>query len=316
MYVIYDEEMNSKIAALLLAAAVVLAACGSAKSIPVRTGPVPDARNIEASACADPTTAIEIIDTVLSRFQAELSAYTDIEAVYICEDLFSIGVKVPAASTRVNGKTVIYVDAGASRKVGVSFTHELFHALEFSNPVDEDAWARINPYETYPFETASPGEIIRYNPNMIPAFEPGFVTDYARFSAMEDRAELFTILYSDRELSAKERAALLSDPFLMEKVAFLKEYLSAIGFDIDDNLLSVETNYSCRSYKLLDPELVLTGPSGVYPKANVKAGQLLADSGFESDGIKMLYDEDLQRVYAPLSALEPLDTTVLFAFPR
>jgi len=260
----------------------------------------------------------------LSRFQTGLLTSAGIEAIYICEGLTSFDIPVPAASIRSEGKTYIYVDASAPRRIDVSFTHELFHAFEFKHPVNEGAWAQINPYESYPFDTAEPGEIIPYTPNMTPAFEPGFVSDYARFSGMEDRAELFSVLYSGRNLSAKERTAMLCDLFLMEKIEFIKDYMKSTGLvteDMDDNLFK-ETYYSCRAYSLVNPEFAYEGPGKPYPAANLKAGQLLADSGFEKDGFKMLYDcaGGYKRVYAPPSAIEPLDdervTIILYASPR
>ena len=282
----------------------------------IKTGPPAKALNITADPCDDPVkteNAIATINGVLSRFPAELPGIACIEGIYVCEGLTSIGIPVPAASVRTDGGTIVYVDASAPRRIDASFTHELFHAIELSNLLDEEAWARINPYETYLIDTASPGEIVRYVPNMTPAFEPGFASDYARFSPMEDRAELFTLLYSSRGLSPKERAALLSDPFLAEKIAFLKDYLNAAGLApecMGDNLSSAE-NASCflSAYTLSKPELARMGPGEAYPPANTKAGQLLADSGFEKDGIKMLYDyaDGYSRVYAPASALTPIE---------
>lgn len=353
---------------MLLAAAIALAGCGAAGNarfqadgppaqaegaqiqadgapartadaapgaLDMETGAIPGVRGIEAQACEDPAmaeAAMAIIDGVVSRFPPGLSECAGIDAVYICEGLTSHGVPVPAASARIEGRTCVYVDAGAPRRIDVSFTHELFHAIEFGHPVDEGAWARINPYESYLRDTAQPGETVRYSPNTAPAFEPGFVSDYARFSAAEDRAELFSALYSGRGLSVKERAAMRSDPFLMEKIAFLKGYLDIAGLDtggMRDNLFSVETRCFCNAYTLAKPGLAMTGPTGAYPAANLEAGQLLAGSGIEKDGVRMLYcagngnDGDrmlfgagLSRVYAPQEALEPAEgVTIEIALP-
>jgi len=311
---------------LLLVITIALAGCGNEKGMPVQgeppagstaliqTGELPEARNIAACVCDDPVkakAATAIAEGVLSRFPPGLQEIAGIDGIYICEGLTSLVIPVPAASVQKNGKTTVYVDASAPRRIDVSLTHELFHAIEFKNPLDEEAWAQINPYESYPFDTASPGEIIRYVPNMTPAFEPGFVSDYARFSGMEDRAEIFSALYSGRALSAKERTAMLSDPFLMKKITFLKDYLDTVGLtaaDMKDNLFSEKTSYLCRAYTLRKPELARTGPSEAYPGAGMRAGQLLADSGFEKDGIKMLYNtSDRTRVYAPAAALELIE---------
>ena len=291
-----------------------LSGCGTAEKTPLQRS-----QYIEANVCEAPRMAKAITEEVLARFDPDLQKIAGIEEIYICEDLKCRGVPVPAAAAIIDGKTVIYVDARAPLKIDVSFTHELFHAIEFNNPVDEEAWANINPFESYPFDTASPDEVVRYTPNMTPAFEPGFVSDYARFSGMEDRAELFTALYSGRELRPKERAALMSDPFLMKKIAFLKGYLkdAGLGGDMKDNLF-VETNFTCNLYKLTQPELARTGPNENYPAANLEAGHTLADSGFEKDGIKMLFDCDsgFRRVYAPPEALESSDSISLCVFPR
>jgi len=312
--------------ALLLVITITLAGCGNEKGIPaqgeqpaestalIQTEQVPEARNITAGVCDDPVkteAATAIAEGVLSRFPPGLQEIAGIDSIYICEGLTSLDMPVPAASIHINEKTSVYVDASAPRRIDVSLTHELFHAIEFKKPLDEEVWAQIYPYESYPFDTASPGEIIRYVPNMIPAFEPGFVSDYARFSGMEDRAELFSVLYSGRGLSAKERTALLSDPFLMEKITFLKDYLDTVGLtaaDMKDNLFSEKTSCFCKAYTLTNPELARTGPSEAYPGAGLRAGQLLADSGFDKDGIKMLYNtSDRTRVYAPAAALELIE---------
>jgi len=299
-----------------------LAGCVPGKEIFARAEKLPEAPNIEARACADETKTGDVMMTIqnaLARFPQDFSEAADIDAIYVCDELKSFGIPVPAAAIRMEGKTSIYVAVGSHRKIDVSFTHELFHALELKNPVDEEAWASINPYESYPFDTYAPGEVFNYTPNMTPAFEPGFVSDYARFSPMEDRAELFTALYSGRMIYPRERTAMLCDPFLMEKAAFLKDYL---GFPdgVRDNLF-IETEYTCRLYSLSDPASVRIGPSEDYPSCNLKAGQLLADSGFEKDDIKMLYDvsDGYKRIYAKVSAVEPLDrgvTISLCASPK
>ena len=290
-----------------------LTCCGA----PAVNEKVPGANNIEARACTDETitgSVMLLIHDVMMRFPQSFLDTADIEAIYICEELKSFGIPVPAAAIRTEGKTAIYVEAGSYRKTDASFTHELFHAYELSKPVDEEAWAAINPYETYPFDTYAPGDVFIYTPSVAPAFEPGFASDYARFSAMEDRAELFTALYSGKFIFPRERTAMLCDPFLMKKVAILKDYL---GFtdDIRDNLF-IETEHTSRTYVLLDPTHARTGPSEAYPSANLKAGQLLADSGFEKDGIKMLYGPGYIKVYVPFEALEPLETASLFVYPR
>jgi len=299
---------------LMIVLVAVLSGCSAEDKTPL-----PKAQYIEANVCVTPRAATAITEGVMERFQPGLKEIAGIEEIKICEDLTFRGIPVPAAAINSDGKTVIYVDARAPLKIDVSFTHELFHAIEFQYPVDEDAWAQINPYESYMSDTASPGEIVRYTPNMTPAFEPGFVSDYARFSGMEDRAELFTALYSGRELRPKERAALMSDTYLLKKITFLKGYLENAGLvcGLEDNLF-LETNFTCSLYKLTRPELVRTGPTEAYPPAKLIAGQVLADSGFEKDGIKMLYDceSGFRRVYAPPSALEPLESTTLCVFPK
>jgi hypothetical protein len=285
------------------------------------TEQIPVAKSIEANDCTDPAkteAAASAIEGTLKRFPDGFTGLAGIEAIYICEGLTNIGVPSPAATARIEGKTCIYIDAASAVRTDYSFTHELFHAIELRFPVDEEEWGKINPYEPYLKDLAKPGDVVPYIPNKIPAFEPGFATDYARFSAAEDRAELFAVMYSGSGLNAKERTAMLCDPFLMEKAEYMKGYLKGYLKDcMEDNLLSIETNYTCRTvYSLTNPGLALTGPSEKYPPANLKAGARLAYSGFEKDGIKMLYDENFRRVYAPPEALELLeDETVSFSRP-
>jgi len=308
---------------IVFAAIIALPGCAAGKDIPILSERVPEARNIEANISSDVSNteaATNIINMIKERFSPEFLHSAGIDAIYLCEELYCKGIPVPAAAIRTEGKTYVYVDVSAVRRIDVSLTHELFHALELVHPIDEEAWAGINPYETYPYDTAEPGETIRYTPNISPAFEPGFVSDYARFSAMEDRAELFTALYSGRELSVKERAAMRSDPFLSEKIRFLKDYLGKAGLatdEMNDNLF-IETRYTCGLYRLVEPELVQIGPGGSYPNAIIKAGQPLADSGFEKDGMRILFDceNGFSRVYAPSSAIEPIEgETVIVEFP-
>ena len=331
---LFFRQLNNALIAILFAISLlpIFTGCGaggqpgaseSVKGFSVVAESIPTMRNVEARDCGDPAkieAAIGILEELASRFPAELPKRAGDPAIYICEGLTGFGVPTPAITMRDGGKTFIYVDAGAARKIDAAFTHELFHALEFNAPVDEDAWAQINPYERYLRDLASPGDIVRYEPNKTPAFEPGFASDYARFSGMEDRAELFAVLYSGRGLIAKERAAMLCDPYLMEKIAYLKNYLEESGLpmgNMKDNIFGVDTRYSCQAFVLTRPELASTGPSEAYPNAKLKAGQTLADSGYEKGGIKMLYDEDRRRVYAPPVALELLDgETVEIEFPQ
>jgi hypothetical protein len=294
-----------------LVAAAALAGCSSG-GFSVKTENIPPAYNIEAYDCTNSVmagSAVSSIEETLSRLPAEFPKLASIENIYVCEGLKSLGVPSPAAAIHADEKTNIYLNADAKR-IDQSLTHELFHALEYSFPVDEEAWAGIDPDIEYLKDQASPAEVVRYTPNMIPAFEPGFATDYARFSAMEDRAELFTVLYSVSELTPKERAALLSDRILLRKIEFLKEYLAGCGISpevMKDNLLGVDTFYTCSVYKLNEPDLAFEGPGDSYPSADLKSGDQLADSGFEKNGFKMLYTEYFSRVYVPAYALELIE---------
>ena len=302
-----------RIMIVLLIVSAMLAGCAPGEGAEARTEKPP----IEARACEDETktgAVMMTIQSVLERLPQGFLDAADVETIFICEELTCFGIPAPAAAIRTDGKTTIYVEYGTYRKVDVSFTHELFHAFELKNPVDEEAWAAINPYDNYPFDTYGPGDVYHYTPNMTPAFEPGFASDYARFSAMEDRAELFTALFSGRTIHSRERTAMLCDPFLMEKTSFLIDYMGFSG-GLRDNLF-IDTEFSCRVYALLDPESARIGPSEAYPSASLKAGQLLAYSGFEKDGIKMLYDPDFRKVYVPSPALEPLEKSTLFVYPR
>ena len=302
---------KTKAIVFLLIMTAAFAGC-SAGGLSIETENIPAAYNIEAYDCTNPVmaeTAVSSIEETLSRFPADFSELAGIKKIYVCEGLKSIGIPSPAAAIHAEGKTNIYLDASA-RMLDRPLTHELFHALEYSFPVDEEAWAGINPDEKYLMDLASPGEVVHYVPNQVPAFEPGFITDYARFSAMEDRAELFTVLYSGSELTPKERTAILSDRLILRKIEFMKEYLDVCGVNpesMEDNLLDTGTSYTCRVYILKEPALAFAGPGHDYPGAALKAGDQLADSGFEKNGLKMLYTESFSRVYVPAEALELIE---------
>jgi hypothetical protein len=74
-----------------------------------------------------------------------------------------------------------------------------------------------------------------------------------------------------------------------------------------NNLTDVDTFYTLNVYKLTDPGLALAGPGGAYPSGNLKAGDKLAYSGFEKNGLKMLYTENFSRVYVPAEAVELIE---------
>lgn len=199
--------------------------------------------------------AKELIIEEFSLYPLEAISKTRIEQVIFCSNLV-VSKKRAAGTLKVGLHYVdtLFIDLSEFRNElhgRRTLHHELYHAIDFRDTwqgyVDAD-WSRIqgeefkyefdaaaemhrqlgrNPQDAMPREFDDPYNrmSIRESPR------PGFITDYARYSASEDKAEIFCNLMVSYK-KVMRRAA--SDAVLKRKVARLKELLVQYIPEMDD----------------------------------------------------------------------------------
>jgi hypothetical protein len=192
----------------------------------------------------------------LSLYPHEALRRTRIEQIVLCHNLL-ISQKRAAGTLKVGLHFVdtIFLDVQAFRedKFGRhTIHHELFHAIDFRDTweglVDSD-WHKIQGKEySYELDGAVQFYILKSrDPEDIerpkfddpydwltakPSSTPGFLTEYAKYSAVEDKAEVFShMMASYREVM--ERAA--GDRILHGKVERMKALLLHFCDELDDS---------------------------------------------------------------------------------
>jgi hypothetical protein len=200
--------------------------------------------------------AIEPIAFELRLYPLEALQRTRIEQMVLCNNL-RLGKKKAAGTLKVGLRFVdtIFVDIGAFRNDHFgrhTLHHELFHAIDFRDTweglVDSD-WHKLQDGE-YMYELDSAVEyhvLKRRDPEDFerpqfddpydwlttrPSSEPGFLTEYAMYSHVEDKAEVFShMMTSYREVM--QRCA--TDEVLDRKVHKMKELVYKFCKELDDS---------------------------------------------------------------------------------
>jgi hypothetical protein len=212
------------------------------------------------------------LETVIEPLVHELSLYpheairrTRIEQFVLCHDLL-LGSKKAAGTLKVGLQFVdtIFIDVQAFRNEQFgrrTVHHELFHAIDFRDTwlglIDSD-WGKLQG-EDYSYELDSAVEfhrLKRRDPSEIerpkfddpygwlttrPCTTPGFLTEYAMYSVVEDKAEVFShMMASYREV--RERAA--HDELLAHKVERMKELAVHFCSELNDKFWQRVSNQS------------------------------------------------------------------------
>lgn len=197
----------------------------------------------------------ELIIAEFSLYPKEAISKTRIEQVIFCSNLI-VSNKRAAGTLKVGLHYVdtLFIDLsqfGNELHGRRTIHHELYHAIDFRDTwhgyVDAD-WRRIQG-EDFKYEFDAAAEMHRQlgeNPqdamprefddpyNRMSVKEsptPGFITDYARYSAAEDKAEIFCHLMVSYK-KVMRRAA--TDAILDRKVKRLKEVLVQYIPEMDD----------------------------------------------------------------------------------
>ncbi len=205
----------------------------------------------------------EQLDRVRGVIVEELSIYpkeaiekTQIEQVILCTNL--VVDRKPAGGTLKVG--LHYVDTlfidladliSGELHGRRTLHHELFHAIDFRDTwhgyVDPD-WTRIQGEEfRYEFDAAAemhrlmgdnPQEILPrefddpyHRMSVSESQTPGFISDYARYSVAEDKAEVFCHLMVSYKRVMKKAS---KDAILKRKVVRMKELLQAYIPEMDE----------------------------------------------------------------------------------
>lgn len=190
--------------------------------------------------------AKEMIIEELSIYPKEAIEKTRIEQIIFCSNLV-VSNKRAGGTLKVGLHYVdtLFIDLSEFRNElhgRRTLHHELYHAIDFRDTwhgyVDAE-WTRIQgPEFRYEFDAAAEmHRLMGENPqdvmprefddpyNRMSALEsatPGFITDYARYSAAEDKAEVFCHLMVSYKQVMKRAA---EDAILKRKVERMKEML-------------------------------------------------------------------------------------------
>jgi hypothetical protein len=148
---------------------------------------------------------LHALDTVLLRYPERFTRATGFERVVWLCDMIKDGAPVrgfalPPARVLVMDPTAFDLNI---------FHHEMFHMVDYAlhgYPGDQSAWEALNPPSARYIGHAAYAEELRRGGGTGHA-DPCFITDYARVSPAEDRAETFRVCMSDARLCAERRAS-------------------------------------------------------------------------------------------------------------
>lgn len=295
-------------------------------SLEIESASVPFLEKLTGKPCTDDQQrmhALEALESVFGAYPLTLSRIAKIKHVYICAELTSFVTPVAGVTVNRGDHCDIYMNAAFLHSMDYltrTLHHELFHAIEFAHPFDNEKWRNLNPYEPYLEDTIPKGQVLYYDPLSAPAFEPGFVSEYARVRPREDRAELFAQVMQSRSLPrtraafAAEDAMLQGDSILQKKLDNLCAYLDAL-FNCTNNIWDEQAAafkqpllYAQSLYIPKDGAQLRSGPSNSYPLLPAEGillyvGKSRAEKG---DRLLILLGENGQRVYAREKELTPL----------
>lgn len=166
----------------------------------------------------------------------ELSKYPDswintskLKKILVIDELKVVGTR--AAGLAGVGEDTFYLDATMLSSANTaqgnfedfarqSVHHELFHLVDWTlKTYNSPEWLALNaPGFVYEEVSAGNMPVESYDPKG----SPGFVSGYARFNAVEDKAETFTFLVAPGKYEELKKL-LPSDPVLSKKVKFIKD---------------------------------------------------------------------------------------------
>lgn len=197
-----------------------------------------------------------IVVEEISLYPKEAIEKTRIEQVVLCTNLMT-GKKRAGGTLKVGLHYVdtLFIDISSFSRNEMygrrTLHHELFHAIDFRDTwngfVDAD-WMKIQG-EDFAYEFDAAAQMHRYmgrNPQEVQPREfddpykrmtvheshtPGFITDYARYSTSEDKAEVFCYLMVSYA-HVMERCE--QDAILKRKVERMKELLHTYIPELDE----------------------------------------------------------------------------------
>ena len=121
---------------------------------------------------------------------------------------------------RQDNKYIIVIDATSNESLVKIAFHETMHAIEeylSQNNIYFSNWNSLNPYNfnySNSLSTNSYSDVLGYNKNYNEIY---FLDNYARSSAIEDRARMFEFMCLGNDFS--------KSPRLYEKASYLKEVI-------------------------------------------------------------------------------------------
>ena len=166
----------------------------------------------------------KIIEKNLNRYSQNFLKKINLKYIVMCEDLSISGIKTAGIPDNIM-KTLIVDIKFNDKYFERVLHHEVFHIINdsYKNIFDEKIWSSFNAKE---FKYAKCSTCTKKIGLDTYSKSDGFITEYARSTASEDMAEVFShLMYGNLPSEI--------DPILKKKIEFIKKGISKI----DENFI-------------------------------------------------------------------------------
>lgn len=221
--------------------------------IPIYYKNVPNNEKVAFKSLASETAeqeALTIMKNVLALYPSDLNDFLQISSINLVGELTSTAnsVALDGKTQRVTNATYpsgyatqLFLNYPTTNETYFIYHHELFHAIEFIFPPNEQKWAKIAPANQYGnnYQKGSDGyyHIERKN---------GFISTYSYQSEYEDRADIYAYLLAPSDTSPIQRALIANDSIIKQKAGFIIGYTDTIFAKHEDSkrlLTALEESY-------------------------------------------------------------------------
>lgn len=166
---------------------------------------------------------LDDMDKVFAVYPKDFAKTVKLKKIYLVKDLTSgkysaDGLSIASMFGPRLRESIMYLNVPSGNGAVYTLHHELMHVMEYAMPSDRAAWIAIvgsDDDDVY-WENAS-GDLSGY------ANRAGFVTNYAGYSVMEDRAETYAVLMA-APYGEKALKRLREDKEIQAKAKFIVSY--------------------------------------------------------------------------------------------
>ncbi len=166
---------------------------------------------------------LDDMESVFSVYPRDFAKTIKLKKVYLVKELTSgkysaDGLSIASMFGPKLRESVMYLNVPSGNGAVYTLHHELMHVMEYALPSDRKAWIKIvgSDDDNVYWENAS-GDLSGY------ANRAGFVTNYAGYSVMEDRAETYAVLMA-APYGEKALKRLREDKVVQAKAKYVVDY--------------------------------------------------------------------------------------------